>query len=134
MKLLRTMTIAFALLAVPGLALADRGGGDGADRKAHKQQKLDEFDRNDDGKLDDAERARMHEAMIDRRFDKMDADGNGSISRAELAAHMKAKGFGKHKGKGKGKQAKGKRAKGKQAKGKPALKLKGKAKLPVKTV
>jgi hypothetical protein len=131
MKLLRTITIAFALLAVPGLALADQG-----DRKAHKQQKLDEFDRNKDGKLDDAERATMHEAMIDRRFDKMDTDGNGSISRAELAAHMKAKGFGKHKGKhkAKGKQAKGKQVKGKQAKGKPALKRKAKAKVPVKTV
>lgn len=110
MKMFRTLSILFALVAVPSLALADRGGGGAGgkddDHEARHAKKLAEFDADNDGKLDEAERTKMHEAMADKHFDELDANDDGSISRAEFKAGAKQRGMhkrGKHgKGKGKG--------------------------------
>jgi Ca2+-binding EF-hand superfamily protein len=51
-----------------------------ADRKA---KDLAAYDANKDGKLDERERATMHQARMDERFAELDTDKNGSLSRAE---------------------------------------------------
>lgn len=130
MKTLRTLSILFALVAVPSLALADRGRGGDADKQARRAEKLAEFDTNKDGKLDDTERTVMREVMTERRFTAIDTDGDGVISKAEFKAHAKERGL--HKGHGK-KAQKGKKAGqgGKKARG--ARRGKGGEQAPVKT-
>lgn len=54
----------------------------------HKKM-LAQFDRNKDGKLDDAERAAMMDQKVTEHFQKLDTDGNGSVSLAEFKAGMK---------------------------------------------
>ncbi len=125
MKTFRTLSILFALVAAPSLALADRGGAhDGkhdGDRDGRRAKMVEKFDANNDGKLDDAERATMHETRANKRFDALDTDGNGSISRAEFKA-------GAHQGKHKRGMRKGKDGKAKDAKAKGATLRNTKAK------
>ena len=57
-----------------------------AKREAFKQEMLQKFDANRDGKLDETERAAARDAMLTERFKKLDTDGNGQISLAEFKA------------------------------------------------
>lgn len=131
MKTLRTLSILFALVAVPSLALADRGHGGGADKQARRAEKLAEFDTNKDGKLDDTERTVMREVMTERRFTAIDADGDGVISKAEFKAHAKERSLHKGHGKKAQKGKKGQQGQGKKARG--ARRGKGVERAPVKT-
>jgi len=73
--------------AAGGLALANGAGHGG--RAAMKQEMMQKFDANSDGKLDDAERAKLKEAFAARRaarIAKFDADRDGKLSPAERAA------------------------------------------------
>ena len=83
---------ALCVAAAGGLALANGADGHGK-RAAGKQEMLQKFDGNGDGKLDDAERARMKEAFAARhaerkaaRIAQFDADHDGALSDAERAA------------------------------------------------
>jgi len=89
MKKLRWIVASSALCvaAAGGLALAK--GHDPAQKAAVMQK----FDANGDGKLDDAERAKMKEAFATRRAEhraariaRFDADKDGALSPAERAA------------------------------------------------
>jgi len=50
-----------------------------------RAQRLKEFDKNGDGKLDRDERQAMRQANLDRRMERMDRDGDGKISRQEAS-------------------------------------------------
>jgi EF hand len=50
---------------------------------------LAQFDKNRDGKLDDSERTAMMDQKVTEHFQKLDTDGNGAITLAELKAGMK---------------------------------------------
>jgi len=83
---------ALCVAAAGGLALANGGDGHGG-RAAKKQEMMQKFDANSDGKLDDAERAKLKEAFAARhaarkaaRIAKFDADRDGALSAAERAA------------------------------------------------
>jgi hypothetical protein len=108
-----TIVIAVAALAVPAVLVAqERGGppaalmfarldadGDGrvtqAEVAARKTRQFDRADRNGDGVLDQAEieavRARISrlaqaaDAIVAERTGRLDADGDGTISRQEFA-------------------------------------------------
>jgi hypothetical protein len=84
--LFRTMIVVGLIMAGPTAALA-QGNPSGADadaRKARHQQRIAAYDKNKDGKLDDAERAALRRDRMAERFAKLDADRNGSISWAEF--------------------------------------------------
>ena len=120
MKKLRTLSIVFALAAVPAIAFAGPGAGkDKEARMAERAAMKAKFDADGDGTLNQTERAAMHEARASARFDRMDTDGDGMLSKAEFLAGAKD-GKGKwHKkgkrGKGKAKKAATRRARGRSA-------------------
>ena len=102
------LSIAAMTLALGGIAHAaqeQRGwGGPDANApmtRAQAQAKAEEMfakhDANSDGKLDQADRA----AKMAQRFDQMDTDRNGSLSREEFAAgHQRMGKGGDHAGHG----------------------------------
>jgi Ca2+-binding EF-hand superfamily protein len=97
-KFLIVGTAALAVLAAPVLAgPGDRDGpgradtnGDGkvtrAEADAAAQSRFVRMDANADGKLDRSDREAQGTKMRDEHFGKLDADGNGSISKAEWDA------------------------------------------------
>jgi hypothetical protein len=96
MKLALAATAALALgaIGVAGAQGRDDVHGDFAAKRAEMKQKmLEKFDTNRDGKLDDGERIVMRDTMAVERFQKLDTDGNGSLSLQEFKA---ARAFGKH--------------------------------------
>lgn len=60
-----------------------------ARHEEHHKKALAQFDKNRDGKLDESERTAMMEAKVTEHFKKLDADGNGAVTLAELKAGMK---------------------------------------------
>lgn len=97
--------------SVVGIAAAqgdqDDGGGDRIDRsamkekwKAKKEAMLLSYDFNKNGTLDDNEKEAMHAERSAKMFDKLDANGDGVLSKAEFAAGKQARGFGRghHRG------------------------------------
>ena len=74
-----------ALLATGGLALANgRGGGhkrmSKEERRAHHAEMLKKYDANQDGKLDDAEREKLHAEKAAEKFKQLDTNGDGVLS------------------------------------------------------
>jgi|GEM_PF-2595452 len=55
-----------------------------ARRDAKRQEMLDKFDADHDGKLSDTERTAAHQARTGEMMTRMDADKNGKLSKAEL--------------------------------------------------
>lgn len=100
-KLKLALVTSIGLLGtVGGIAAANNIGGNDAatpDRSAmkaewqakraeRKAQMLAKYDTNKDGKLDANERAVMKQEIADKRFAKLDANGDGVISKAEFEA------------------------------------------------
>jgi hypothetical protein len=94
--MLTKMKIAIVLCGslLCGVAAAQPAAGSGApdraawkaQRFAKRQEKLQRFDTNRDGKLDRTERTTMHETKVVERFKTLDADNNGVITFAEFKA------------------------------------------------
>ena len=108
---MRHLTIALGLIAcatAPALAGDQQPQRDGK----HRQELLDKFDTNHDGKLDDGEKAAARAAFAARikekhpeLFAKIDTNGDGVLSADEMkAAREKLKELRQHKGQGAGKQ------------------------------
>ena len=84
-------------------SLATAPGHQNENHKGHKHEQkrkmmLEKFDKNKDGKLDDAEKAEMKKWKEERRQEmlkKFDKDGDGKLSDEEKAA-MKAEMKKKH--------------------------------------
>lgn len=70
-----------------------------SERAARKQEMLAKYDLNKDGKLDENERAQMKKDKIAARFDAMDTNKDGVISRAEFEAAAEAQPRFGHEGK-----------------------------------
>ncbi|MEI4507466.1 hypothetical protein WBQ88_11950 [Sphingopyxis sp. CCNWLW253] len=89
-KKISLFTLAAALVAVPVLAAP---GADSnpvqtrADAQARATQMFAKMDANKDGKLDATDRAAQRAERQAKRFASLDADGNGSISKAEWDKH-----------------------------------------------
>jgi len=99
-----------AALAIGGLTASAfaKGGGHKGQFGARKAAMLAKFDTNNDGKLDDAEKAKaiearaaMREKRIETRFASMDANKDGVVTLAEMKAAKPLKGKG-HKKHGRG--------------------------------
>jgi hypothetical protein len=90
-KKISLFALAAALVAVP--VLAAPGGADGkavqtrADAQARATQMFAKMDANKDGKLDATDRAAQRAERQAKQFASLDADGNGSISKAEWDQH-----------------------------------------------
>jgi len=69
-----------ALLALSPAAHAEHDGGDG--HACHRPDKMQKADANQDGSIDKTEAQAMH----DRHFIEMDKDGDGKLSKDEMAA------------------------------------------------
>ncbi|MFN0252021.1 MAG: hypothetical protein ACKV2T_34410 [Kofleriaceae bacterium] len=87
-----------------GIAAA-QGDHHGRDRaamkgkgKAKKEAMLLSYDFNKNGALDDNERTAMHAERVAKRFAKLDANGDGVLSKAEFAAGKRKFGKGRHRG------------------------------------
>jgi hypothetical protein len=105
-----TATVALlAALAAPAVA------GDQQQPKhdgKHRQELLDKFDTNHDGKLDDTEKAAARTAFAARikekhpeLFAKIDTNGDGTLSEDEMkAAKEKLQQLRQHKGQGAGRK------------------------------
>ncbi|WP_332817484.1 EF-hand domain-containing protein [Sphingopyxis sp.] len=96
MKKFSLLTLGAALVAVPVLAApggAAKGDADGngvltrAEAQASATQMFAKMDANKDGKLDAADRTAQHAERHAKMFASLDADGNGSISKAEWDQH-----------------------------------------------
>lgn len=86
----KLMILGAAVVLTPTLALADHHKG--GDMHHDKDKMFEEADSNSDGVLSWDEYLAMKEDWIRKKFDKKDADGDGSISKAEMdAAHEKRK-------------------------------------------
>lgn len=85
----RRMALAGLLVTMP-LATRARAQGDSAEFQAVVQEVFAQADANGDGVLDQAEFANfqdlMHARMEAKHFARIDADGSGGISLAELEA------------------------------------------------
>lgn len=57
-----------------------------AKHAARRQAMLDKYDTNQDGKLEPAERTAMRDDLLTRRFQNMDANGDGKLSLDEFKA------------------------------------------------
>ncbi|MEO8706331.1 MAG: hypothetical protein ABI867_40250 [Kofleriaceae bacterium] len=55
------------------------------ERAKHRAATVAKFDSNNDGKLDDTERNAMQAEHAKARFDKLDSNGDGVLSRDEFA-------------------------------------------------
>jgi hypothetical protein len=75
---------------------ADMRAAFAAKRAAHRQAMLAKYDTNKDGKLDAAERAAMRDDLLTRRFQKMDANGDGQLSLDEFKAGAGKAGLHRH--------------------------------------
>lgn len=90
-KKISLFTLAAALVAVP--VLAAPGGADDnavqtrAEAQARATQMFAKMDANKDGRLDATDRAAQRAERQAKRFASLDADGNGSISKAEWDQH-----------------------------------------------
>ena len=89
-----TLAVSLAALSIGGVAYAHGMMGGGDITRAEAQQKASamfaRMDANGDGLLNDADR----EARLAKRFDAMDTDKNGAISREEFTAGHDRKGRG----------------------------------------
>jgi hypothetical protein len=65
---------------------ADMKAAFAAKHAARRQAMLDKYDTNKDGKLEPAERAAMRDDLMTRRFQKLDANGDGVVSLDEFKA------------------------------------------------
>ncbi|MDR7060397.1 MULTISPECIES: hypothetical protein [unclassified Sphingopyxis] len=89
-KKISLFTLAAALVAVPVLAAPGADGNAGqtrADAQARATQMFAKMDANKDGKLDATDRAAQRAERQAKIFASLDADGNGSISKAEWDKH-----------------------------------------------
>jgi hypothetical protein len=94
-KKITLLTLGAALIAVPVVAAPGGSNGDAdgngvltrAEAQANATQMFAKMDANKDGKLDAADRAAKHAEMQAKMFASLDADGNGSISKAEWDQH-----------------------------------------------
>ncbi|MBS0482574.1 MAG: EF-hand domain-containing protein [Proteobacteria bacterium] len=92
-RLTKGLSIAAAVVAASGIAYAaqdqfpDRNATiTRAQAQAKAEEMFDKHDINKDGKIDQADR----DAMLAKKFDEIDTDHNGSISRQEfIAAHQR---------------------------------------------
>lgn len=91
--------------SVVGIAAAqgDHDDGDDGDRagmketwKEKKEARLLKYDFNKNGTLDDNEKQAMHAERSAKMFEKLDANGDGVLSKAEFSAGKQARGFGGH--------------------------------------
>ena len=121
-KLVALFAITLGLATASGTPEKEEGRKDRS--KAGIKQWIEKFDKNKDGKLDEAERkvaAAARKKMLLKKFDK---DGDGKLSSEERKAAIaateamkkKRKGGPKPEGKGKGKLPKGAKGKVKPAK------------------
>jgi len=109
--------ISAAALAIAGTAYAAHhegrtspdSDGDGvltrAESQAHATAMFAKMDANNDGQLDQTDRAAHRQKKRTKMFDKLDADNDGSIARDEFMAfegHGKRGRMGRHGGKGHG--------------------------------
>jgi len=93
-KGLSLVAVALALGGVAHAAQELRGWGGPdanatitrAEAKAKAEAMFAQHDVNKDGKLDQADRDAMHAAMAGKKFDELDTDKNGSLSRQEFMA------------------------------------------------
>ena len=88
--------------SIVGIAAA-QGDHDRGDRagmkekwKAKKEAMLLKYDFNKNGALDDNEKEALQAERSAMRFEKLDANGDGVLSKAEFAAGKQARGFGGH--------------------------------------
>ena len=96
MKTLHLLSIVLSLVAVPAIAVAHPDDGAPNDnRRDHRAELRARFDANHDGRLDDAERAALREHRVNERFDRLDVNRDGVVTRAEFAAAAKARWQGK---------------------------------------
>lgn len=98
-----TRTSSLLLLALlPTLALAAGAAGPGqgrsGERQAHAEARFDEADRNRDGKLDLAEWQDVQDRKLAERFQRIDADNDGALSRDELRQAHHGKSASRHQG------------------------------------
>ncbi|SNS37056.1 EF-hand domain-containing protein [Sphingopyxis indica] len=90
-KKISFLTLGAALIAVPVLAAqgGKMGDADGngvltrAEAQAHATEKFAKMDANGDGKLDQSDREAKRAEMHAKMFERLDADKDGSISKAE---------------------------------------------------
>lgn len=94
-RYLSLTAVAAAMFALPALAGAQPANDDGerAEWKARhaerRAQMLARFDTNNDGQLDETERAAMFQARMEEKFSRLDANSDGVISKAEFIDGMK---------------------------------------------
>ncbi|MCB2077600.1 MAG: EF-hand domain-containing protein [Novosphingobium sp.] len=110
-----TLGLSIAALAAAGAAYAQQdmrpkmdGDGNGvvtrAEAQTHAAQMFERMDVNNDGKLDQTDRAARKAERRTMMFERMDADNSGQISRDEfMNAHQDGKHMGRHDRDGDGK-------------------------------
>ena len=76
-----------SIQGAPAQGAETQGNASECPMHAHmKEEMLQKFDANHDGKLDDQERATMVQQMTDEAFKRLDTNGDGQISEQEFKA------------------------------------------------
>jgi hypothetical protein len=101
-----TLGLSFVALLTAGGAYAAQGqmkadaDGNGTISRAEAQAgataRFARMDANKDGKIDQADRQLRRETMKTRRFEQMDTDHNGQLTKAEFMAASGQRGGGRH--------------------------------------